>query len=125
MAKNSKPGALFARLSRLPERFGKDPRVFVRVALGVLLLANLVAAFFVFRPWGGSPEDLQRRLSQLRAGLRQREETVRRFRALVETVEKTHGEAGRFMARHFLDDRAAYSTVLTELSELAQRKSVV
>ena len=36
----------------------KEPRVLVRAALGVLLLANIVAALLVFKPWGGSAEDL-------------------------------------------------------------------
>ncbi len=37
----------------LPERLGKDPRLTARLALGLLLVANLVAAAAVFRPWGG------------------------------------------------------------------------
>ncbi len=36
----------------------KDRRVVVRVVLGTLLAANLVAAVYVFHPWGGSAQDL-------------------------------------------------------------------
>jgi len=124
MARNSKSDALAAPLGRFLNRFGKDPRVVVRAVLGLLLVANLAAAVFVFRPWGGSPEDLQRRLSELRTDVRQRAETVQRLRTLVETVEKTHNEADGFMGKYFLDDRTAYSTVLTELSDLAQQAGI-
>ena len=111
-------------LSRLPERWVKDPRVTVRAVLGVLLLANLVAAAVVFRPWGGSSEDLQLRLVQLRADYRQRRETVERLQKVVQTVEKTQAEADRFLAKYFLDRRTAYSTILSELNTLAQEAGI-
>ena len=38
----------------LPRNITKDPRVIARFVLGVLLLANLLAAFAIFRPLGGS-----------------------------------------------------------------------
>ncbi len=124
MARSSRSTGLGGPLARFSGRFGKDPRVLVRAALGLLLAANLAAAVFVFRPWGGSPEELQRRLSQLRADVRQRAETVQRLSTLVETVEKTHNEADGFMGKYFLDTRTAYSTVLTELGDLAREAGI-
>jgi len=124
MARNSRSSALTAPLARFSDRYGKDPRVLVRAALGLLLAANLAAAVFVFRPWGGSPEELQRRLSGLRTEVRQRTETTQRLSTLVATVEKTHIEASGFMAKYFLDSRTAYSTVLTELGELAKEAGI-
>ena len=106
-------------VGRIAERFGKDPRVTVRVVLGVLLAANLITALVVFKPWGGSPEDLQRRLAGLRSDLARRGDAVEHLRKLVETVENTHGEADRFMSKYFLERATAYSTVLTELNQLA------
>lgn len=101
-------------------RLTKDPRVAVRAVLGVLLLANLVAAAFVFKPWGGSPEDLQRELSQLRGEVRQRQATVERLRVLVDKVEKARSESDRFFEQYFLDRRTTYSSVVSELSSIAQ-----
>ena len=44
-------------LPALPQNFRKDPRVLARFILGLLLLANLIAAFAIFRPLGGSAEE--------------------------------------------------------------------
>ncbi|MCC7175485.1 MAG: type 4a pilus biogenesis protein PilO [Bryobacterales bacterium] len=111
------PGSLWGRLS-------KDPRLTARTALALLLAANLVAAAAVFRPWGGSPEELQRQLTQLRGEAREREATVGRLRKLVETVEKTRAESDQFFATYFLDGKTAYSAVLDELRALAERAGV-
>ena len=50
------------RLAGLSRKFSKDPRVIARVVLGVLLLANLIAAFAIFQPLGGSAEELDQQL---------------------------------------------------------------
>ena len=109
---------------RLPERLAKDPRFTARVVLGLLVAANLVAGAAVLRPWGGSPEDLQRQLAQARQESHQREATVKRLRTLVATVEKTRTDADNFVETHFLDRQAAYSTVLAELNALAEKSGV-
>jgi Tfp pilus assembly protein PilO len=115
---------LRAAAGRLTERLGKDPRLTVRVVLGFLLLANLVAAAVVFRPWGGSPEELQGRLAGLRVDVQQHKQTIERLEKLVQTVEKTHAEADRFLSTYFMDRRTAYSTVLSELNELAKEAGI-
>jgi Tfp pilus assembly protein PilO len=116
------------RLADYPRRFrqrvGKDPRLTARLILGLLLVANLVAAAALFRPFGGSPERLQRQLADIRREASQREATVQRLRTLLQTVEKTRGDADRFFATYFLDRRVAYSTVLGELNVLAEKSGV-
>jgi len=119
----SKP-KLTASPRRLWERLAKDPRLTARIVLGLLLAANLVAAAAVLRPWGGSPEDLQRQLAQLREDARRREESVGRLRTLVQTVEKTRTESDQFLGKYFLDSQIAYSTVLDELRVLAEKAGV-
>jgi len=109
---------------RLRGRLGKDPRFTARVVLGVLLAANLLAAAAVFRPWGGSPEQLQRQLAQVRQEAQQREATVKRLRTLVDTVERTRADADQFLQKYFLDRQVAYSSVLAELNALAQKSGV-
>ena len=49
----------------LPRNITKDPRVIARFVLGVLLLANLLAAFAIFRPLGGSAEQLDQDLADM------------------------------------------------------------
>jgi len=113
-----------SRLQRLRERLAKDPRLTTRVVLGLLVASNLVAAAAFLRPWGGSPQDLQRQLAQMRQEVRQREATVKRLRTLVATVEKTRGDADQFLEKYFLDRQVAYSTVLGELNALADKSGV-
>ncbi|HSW50834.1 MAG TPA: type 4a pilus biogenesis protein PilO [Bryobacteraceae bacterium] len=111
-------------LRRFRERLGKDPRLTARLVLGVLLAANLAAAAALLRPWGGSPEQLQRQLADMRREASQREATVRRLGALVETVVKTRAGSDQFFANYFLSRQAAYSTVLAELNALADKSGV-
>jgi Tfp pilus assembly protein PilO len=110
--------------ARLAERFGKDPRVVIRIVLGLLLLANLLVASVLFRPWWGSPEELQGRLAQLQTDVRQRGETVGRLRRLLETVRKTNTEADQFIDEHFLNGRSAYLNALSELDSMAQKSGI-
>jgi Tfp pilus assembly protein PilO len=106
------------------ERLGKDPRLTARVVLGLLLAANLAAALALFKPWGGSPEQLQQQLAQLGREAQQRQASVQRLNRLVRSVEKTRAEADRFLVTYFLDRQTAYSTVLGELVSLADKSGV-
>jgi hypothetical protein len=93
----------------------KDPRVSVRAALGALLLGNVIAALILFKPWGGSADDLERRLDAMRAQLPLQQAALARTKALVEKVQKARAEGDRFMSQYMLDERTAYSSVLGEL----------
>lgn len=97
----------------------KDPRVVVRAVLGVLLLANIVAALFVLKPWGGSAEDLARQLQDLQGQLRQRQSRLARTRALVEKVQQGKTAGDEFMTGYILDRRTVFSTLLGELDKMA------
>jgi hypothetical protein len=93
----------------------KDPRVSVRAALGVLLVLNLIAALILFRPWGGSADDLERRLDSMRAQLPLQQAALARTKALVAKVQKARAEGDRFMSQYMLNERTAYSSVLGAL----------
>lgn len=108
----------------LRERFGKDPRWTARAVLGLLLLLNLAAAAAVFKPWGGSEEEVQRERRQLRLDVQERGATVERLRAVVQTVERTRAQADQFFERYFLDRQNAFSTVLAELNAMAEKAGV-
>jgi type IV pilus assembly protein PilO len=92
--------------------------------LGVLLAANLVAAFLVFRPVGGSAEELEQQLIALRREVRQRQATIQNLKALAAKVEKGRAEGDRFISQHFLARRTAYSALMAELGKSAQTAGI-
>jgi Tfp pilus assembly protein PilO len=92
--------------------------------LGLLLLLNLVAAAAVFKPWGGSEEEVQQMRRQLRQDLQARLATAERLRTIVQTVEKTRAGADQFFEQYFLDRQTAFSTVLTELNSTAEKAGI-
>lgn len=108
----------------LRERLGKDPRWTARAILGLLLLLNLAAAAAVFKPWGGSEEDVQRERRQLRLEVQERRVAVDRLQAVVQTVEKTRAQADQFFEQYFLDRQSAFSTVLAELNGMAEKTGI-
>ena len=102
----------------------KDPRLAVRIVLGVLVTANLVAALVVFRPWGGSAEDLMRQQQQLRQQLTQAEARVAKSKVVVAKVEQARKEGDEFLAKYVTERRITMSTVKEELNRIAQDAGV-
>ena len=110
----------------LPQLGGrrKDPRFTARVVLGGLLVANVVAALLLFRPWGGSAEDLQRQVAGLRDQLRQRQANLERTKSIASKVELARTQGDQFLSKFVLDRRTAYSTVLAELDRVATESGI-
>lgn len=103
----------------------KDPRVAVRVVLGILLLANMVAAVIVFKPFGGSAEDLLREQQLLSAQLSQLDSRLAVTRKLVTKVKGARDAGDAFLAEYFIDEHTAASTILQELNNTATSAGVV
>ena len=101
-----------------------NPRAIIQLGIGVLLAANLVAAFFVLRPIGGSPRDLRQQVLDLRTQVRQHQGSLDLTRTMAGKIETGRGEGDRFMTKYFLPRRPAYSTVMTELNDLANQAKV-
>jgi Tfp pilus assembly protein PilO len=101
-----------------------NPRAVIRLVLGVLVAANLVAGYFVLRPLGGSPQELRQQVVDLRTQIRQQQGTVDRTRLLSGKIEIGRGEGDHFMSKYFLPRRSAYSVVMAELNELAIQAKV-
>src|SRR5882724_5600427 len=91
-----------APLRRLNLASMKDPRVSVRAALGALLLLNIVAALVLFKPWGGSADDLERQLTLMRKQLPLQQAALARTRIQVHKAEKARLEGNRFMEKYML-----------------------
>lgn len=101
-----------------------NPGAIMRLSLGVLLAANLVAGYFVLRPPGGSPEELRQQVSEMRVQIRQQQTALDRTRALAGKIQIGRAEGDKFMAGYFLPRRTAYSIILAELNELAAQSKV-
>ena len=102
----------------------KDPRVSVRAALGILLFLNIVAALILFKPWGGSADDLERQLASMRRQLPQQQAALAKTKTLVQKVESARVEGEQFMAKYMLNGRSTYSSIVGELDRAAERVSL-
>ncbi len=108
-----------AILKGVDPRLIRDPRVAVRAVLGLLLVANLGAALFAFHPWGGSAEDVMRRLEELRAQSLTQQSALKRAQALVVKIEKGRKEGDQFLTQYTLSRRISFSTIVGELDRVA------
>jgi Tfp pilus assembly protein PilO len=102
----------------------RDPRLLVRIVLGVLVAANLAAAALVLFPPGGSAEDLQRQMASLQSQISSNQALLERTRQHLAAVEKGRNEGDRFLSGYFLGSRTAYLTLLGELNEAAGRSKI-
>jgi type IV pilus assembly protein PilO len=112
------------KLPALPANFSREPRIMARAVLGVLLAANLVAAFAVFRPLGGSAEELDAQLVGMRAQVQQRQMSLQKLRVLVKKIEQARTAGDTFLSTYFMDRRTASSSILTELNKNAKESGI-
>ena len=98
--------------------------VWWRVALGVLLLATIGAAWIVMYPPGGSADELQNQLAALESQAAARRALLASTRQHVAAVEQGRTEGDKFLNEYFLARRTAYSTLLSELIDAADRAKI-
>jgi type IV pilus assembly protein PilO len=103
----------------------KDPRLAMRAVLGILLLANLVAAVFAFRPFGGGAADLRRDRDALQQQLTQLQAQVAKSKKLVDKIQIARTEGDQFLAKYFTDRRVVTSTIQGELVDIAKQAGIV
>jgi len=103
----------------------RGPSSLIRLGVGVLLGANLVAAYFVLRPPGGSPQQLREQVEEVRTRIRQQQGDLERTRLLAGKIESGRSEGDGFMSRYFLPRRTAYSTIMAELNDIAGQAKIV
>lgn len=102
----------------------KGPQMAMRILLGALLAANLALAVIVFKPFGGSRQDLENQLISLQSQVKQRQTNLQRVRLLATKVEKGRTEGESFIGGAFLARRTAYSTLLSELVSMAKSSGI-
>lgn len=98
----------------------KEPRVLVRIALGILLTANLVVAGYAFNVFGPSPEALNRALQAAEASLQAEQSRLVRSRVLTSNIGRGKTESDTFLATYFTKRRNTYSTIMGEIEEAAK-----
>src|ERR1039457_930417 len=98
----------------------KEPRVLVRIGLGLLLAANLVAAGYAFNVFGASPEVLNRALVAAEARLQADQARLTRSRMLTSNIGRGKAESDTFLASYFTNRRNTYSTIISEITETAK-----
>jgi type IV pilus assembly protein PilO len=96
-----------------------DPRVAMRVLIGLLLLANLVAAVVVFKPFGGSADDLRKDQSALSAQLRQLQSSLESARQHVGKIEIARTQGDEFLAKYIMEMRSAPAITVEEMNKAA------
>lgn len=106
------------------QRAMRNPRIVVRVVLGALLAANLVAALFVLKPWTGSASELERQAASLRQDLRQRQAAIDRLRNVVGKVQNARGDGDKFMDNYLLGRRTLASALVLELDQTARQAGI-
>jgi hypothetical protein len=102
----------------------RDPQTIIRVVLGTLLGANLIAAGFVLFPPGGSAEDLERERTNLQTQVRAGHATLDRLRQHAAAVDKGRAEGDDFLSGYFLANRTAFSSVLAQLESAAGQSKI-
>ena len=102
----------------------KSPQIAMRIVLGVLLAANVALAIVVFKPFGGSRQDLENQLTSLQSQVKLRQANLERIRLLATKVEKGRSEGESFIGDAFLARRTAYSTLLSELVSMAKSTGI-
>jgi hypothetical protein len=93
---------------------GQGP-VGLRVVVGVLLAANLIAAGILLFPPGGSAEDLEKELTSLQAQVLTKRVLLEKTKQNVAAVELGRAEGDQFLGQYFLGRRAAAENLLTAL----------
>lgn len=104
---------------------GRNRQVVVRAILGVLLVANLVAAGLVLFPPGGSAEDLDRQLTALQTQVTSKQALLESTRRHALAVERGRAEGDHFVNDYFLASRTAFSTLLGELDSAATEAKIL
>ncbi len=101
-----------------------DPRVALRIVIGVLLVANIAAAVIAFKPFGGSADDMRRDQAALSRKLADLERRTAAGRQLVNKVEGARREGDDFTSKYIMDLRTFSSALGEELNRTAKDAGV-
>jgi len=98
----------------------KEPMGLLRLGLGLLLLANIVAALFAFHLVGSSPEALEQQLASARVQLQSGQMRLNRSRLLTAKIGNGKTESETFLATYLTTRRHTYSTIISDINDMAK-----
>src|ERR1700733_2932072 len=101
-----------------------NPRAVIRLGLGVLAVANLVALYFVIRPIGGSAQELATQALDMHSAIRQQQGGVDRPRLPAGQTESGRAEGNKVMVSYPLPRRTANNTTLARLNDLTGQAKI-
>jgi hypothetical protein len=102
----------------------KDAKGVLRILLGVLAAANLVAAWMYLWPIGGGPVELRQEVDALHRQVADRRTTVAQMRDLASKVTIAKSEGDKFLDDYFISRRVLASTIDSELISAAESAGV-
>jgi Tfp pilus assembly protein PilO len=123
MLKNFKLPSTF-KFGALPLGALKDTQIQVRIVLGVLLLANIVAAGFAFHFFDDSPDKIAQQVTSARQQVLAQVVTLNRSRTLAGKVDKGREDGTRFISTYMTSRRATYSTIISEIDNMAAQSAM-
>jgi Tfp pilus assembly protein PilO len=109
----------------LPTLQWNDPRLVMRVIIGVLLAANLAGAVIAFKPFGGGADDLRRERASLQQQLTSLQAKVAKNKQLVGKVETARVQGNAFLEKYVTDRHIMTSTLWGEMVNIAENSGVV
>src|SRR6185312_3251654 len=95
-----------------------------RIGLATLAAATVAAGWIAVNPPGGSAEDLKQQLGVLETQVAAKRMLLASTRQHVAAVEQGRTEGDKFLNEYFLARRTAYSTLLSELVDAADRAKI-
>jgi len=96
----------------------------MRWLVGLLLVANLIAAGLVMFPPGGSAETLEQDWGTLQTRVAAQRKQNNEMRTRVASIQKGRAEGDQFLSNYFLERRTAYTTLLSELVTAASQAGI-
>jgi hypothetical protein len=96
----------------------------MRVLIGLLLLADLVAAGVAFKPFGGSADDLRQDQAKLSAQLRRSQASLEASKQIVAKIEIARTQGDEFLAKYIMEVRSAPEIIVEELTKAASDAGV-
>ena len=97
----------------------KEPKILVRAGLGLLLVANLVAATLAFHLIGESPADLDAQLTAARTGFRGAQQRLKQSKTLLGNINLGREQGEKFLSSYLTSRRHYSSAIDSEINKLA------
>lgn len=101
-----------------------EPKVLVRAVLGVLFVANLLAAGFAFHWFDASPDALSQQLLNAQASQLTEQARLLRSRSLGANIARGKADGEKFIETSMTSRRRTYSTILGELTDTAKTAGI-